>query len=164
MIFQILSKLLKKIKPKYVLIENVIVMQKNKVFRQRYKNYNYYDTYSQSLFVKLFYNSKNIKNLFIAFKMYINEYVEDKSVIQIFFTKRDLNSAIALYKSKNPKVLPVAQPVINNHEKMNNLTRIQKPYILFVGGGRLLPNSIGILWFIKKVLSKIDFSLEESME
>ena len=156
-------KIIKKNKTKIIIIDCStmgLLCKKIKSFDKDIKIIIIHQHIEFSFFVKLFYNSKNIKNLFIAFKMYINEYLSTKySDKQIFFTKRDLNSAIALYKSKNPKVLPVAQPVINNPEKKNNLTRIEKPYILFVGGGRLLPNSIGILWFIKKVLSKIDLSL-----
>lgn len=111
-------------------------------------------------FFKLFYNSKNIKNLFIAFKMYINEFLSTKySNKQILFTKKDLNIAKFLFRSKNPEVLPVAQPTAGNYDIINNNFELQKPYMLFVGGAGLLPNSIGILWFIKKVLPKIDLSL-----
>jgi len=156
-------KIIKKNETKIIIIDCStmgLLCKKIKSFNKDIKIVIIHQHIECSFFVKLFHNSKNIKNLFIAFKMYINEYLSTKySDKQIFFTKRDLNNAIALFKSKNPEVLPIAQPATNNPEKNNNLIKLQKPYILFVGGGRLLPNNIGILWFIKKVLSKIDLSL-----
>ena len=112
-----------------------------------------------NFFLQLFYNSKNIKNILIAFKMYINEYLSSKySDKQIFFTKRDSSYGRFLFNSKNPIVLPVAQPKKNKYHNFEQM-KLKKPYILFVGGGKLLPNYKGISWFINKVLPKIKLSL-----
>ena len=156
-------KIIKKKKPRTIIVDCSsmgLLCKKIKTFNSDIKIMIIHHHIECSFFVKLFYNSKNVKNLFIAFKMYINEYLSTiYSNKQIFFTKKDLDSALVLFKSKNPEVLPVAQPITNDPDKNNNLIKLHKPYILFVGGGGLLPNSIGILWFIKKVLPKIDLSL-----
>ena len=113
-----------------------------------------------NFFLQLFYSSKNFKNLLIAFKMYINERLSNEySDKQIFFTKRDFDYGKSLFKSKNSEIFPVAQPLIKNSIKNDNEVNLAKPYILFVGGGGLLPNYHGILWFINKVIPKIKFQL-----
>ena len=158
-----IMKIIKKNETKIIIIDCSsmgVLCKKIKFFNKNIKIMIIHHHIECSFFVKLFYNSKNIKNLFIAFKMYINEYLSTKySNKQIFFTKKDLSSAKFLFKSKNPEVLPVAQTAAGNYDNINNNFKLHKPYMLFVGGAGLLPNSIGILWFIKKVLPKIDLSL-----
>ena len=112
-----------------------------------------------NFFIQLFYSTKNIKNLFIALKMYINEFLSSKfSDKQIFFTNRDKDYGKSLFKSQQPLVFPIAQPYksLKNFEESSI---VQKPYLLFVGGGKLLPNYKGILWFIKNILPKINLEL-----
>ena len=86
--------------------------------------------------------------------MYINEFLSSKfSDKQIFFTNRDKDYGKSLFKSQQPLVFPIAQPYksLKNFEESSI---VQKPYLLFVGGGKLLPNYKGILWFIKNILPK----------
>jgi len=110
-------------------------------------------------FLKLFYNTKNIKKLLLTFKMYINEFLSTKySDKQIFLTKKDCNQGKFLFRSKNTEILPIAQSATHDFDN-DNYFKIKKPYILFVGGGGMIHNHIGIQWFIRKVLQKIDFSL-----
>ena len=112
-----------------------------------------------NFFIQLFYSTKNPLKLFLAIKMYINEFLSSKfSDKQIFFTIRDKNYGKSLYKSKNPEILPIAQP-FSEPKNFEEKSIIEKPYVLFIGGGKLLPNYTGILWFIENVLPKIDLEL-----
>ena len=112
-----------------------------------------------NFFFQLFCSTKNPKYLLIAFKMYINEFLSSKfSDKQIFFTIRDKNYGKLFYKSKHPEVFPIAQPSYDT-TKFEERLIVEKPYVLFVGGGKLLPNYRGILWFIKNVLPNIDLKL-----
>tara|TARA_B100000795_G_C22749510_1_gene418761 strand:+ start:142 stop:1209 length:1068 start_codon:yes stop_codon:yes gene_type:complete len=137
-----------------------LLCKKIKSFSKNIKIIVIYHHIECNFFLQLFYSSKNIKNILIALKMYINECLSSKySDKQIFFTKRDFDYGKSLFKSKNSEIFPVAQPLIRNSIKNDNEVNLAKPYVLFVGGGGLIPNYHGILWFINKVVPKIKFPL-----
>ena len=112
-----------------------------------------------NFFSQLFYSTKSPKYLYIALKMYINEFLSSKfSDKQIFLTIRDKNYGKSLFKSKNPEVLPIAQPFSDTNKSQERLI-IEKPIFVICWRSKLLPNYKGILWFIKNVLPEIDLKL-----
>jgi hypothetical protein len=112
---------------------------------------------------KLFYEfvkeDKTVKSLILYIMVYINEkYAEKYSDYCIFLNKRDSKE----FKNKH-EIFPM---VVNGNkmiEKINKpdniLNKRKDRYLLFVGGGGLIGNKKGIIWFIENVLNKVNYKL-----
>jgi hypothetical protein len=55
--------------------------------------------------------------------------------------------------------LPISLPSPKRPVHIKENYRIYSPYILFVGGGKLVPNFEGIKWFIRKILINTNLKL-----
>jgi hypothetical protein len=94
--------------------------------------------------------------------IYINEkYAEIYSDYSICLNKRDSKGL----KNKT-EIFPMVVNENNynkkNKEKNENLCKInyrKEKYLLFVGGGGLIGNKKGVIWFLENVLNKLNYNL-----
>lgn len=112
---------------------------------------------------KLFYEfakeDKTIKSLILYIMVYINErYAEKYSDYCIFLSKRDSKE----FKNEHeifPMVVNGNKVIEKINKSENILNRKRDRYLLFVGGGGLIGNKKGIIWFIENVLNKVNYKL-----
>jgi hypothetical protein len=92
--------------------------------------------------------------------MYFSEKLSSNySDMQTFLTRKDCCYAEIFYSSKTTRVLPISLPSPKRPVHIKENYRIYSPYILFVGGGKLVPNFEGIKWFIRKILINTNLKL-----
>jgi len=111
---------------------------------------------------KLFYEfakeEKTIKSLILYLMVYMNEkYAEKYSDYCIFLNKRDSKE----FKNKY-EIFPMVvkeNEIIEKNKKPDIVSKTMDRYLLFVGGGGLIGNKKGIIWFIENVLNKISYKL-----
>jgi len=118
----------------------------------------FFHHHETTFFYQLFAAQKSVKALMLFIAVFfVEKFAINYSRLLLILTERDREKILKGVKQKETYILPmvVNQPV--EWESTVERREEDDPYVLFVGGGKLLGNHHGIDWFLANVSSQIPY-------